>query len=45
MLRYGTDLRSLSGGRGHYEMNFDHYEKVPTQLVDQIIAENQDDRS
>ena len=45
MLRYGTDLRSLSGGRGHYEMNFDHYEKVPSQLVDQIIADNQDNRS
>ena len=45
MLRYGTDLRSLSGGRGHYEMNFDHYEKVPAQLTGQIIADNQDDRN
>ncbi|MCY3835039.1 MAG: hypothetical protein OXF83_01195, partial [Anaerolineaceae bacterium] len=40
MLRYGTDLRSLSGGRGHYEMSFDHYEKVPAQLTDQIITLN-----
>ena len=45
MLRYGTDLRSLSGGRGHYEMGFDHYEKVPTQLIEQIIASNKEDKS
>ena len=41
MLRYGTDLRSLSGGRGHYEMGFDRYERVPTQLIEKIVAANQ----
>ncbi len=41
MQRYGTDLRSLSGGRGFYEMEFDHYEQVPAHLIDQIIADNQ----
>lgn len=45
MLRYGTDLRSLSGGRGHYEMSFDHYDRVPAQLTDQIITHNLEEKN
>ena len=41
MLRYGNDLRSMSGGRGIYTMEFSHYEKVPSHVQADIIAENQ----
>jgi len=37
MLRYGNDLRSMSGGRGIYEMTFSHYERVPNHLMDDIV--------
>jgi elongation factor G len=38
MLRYGNDLRSMTGGRGIYTMSFSHYEQVPTHLAESIIA-------
>ena len=41
MLRYTTDLRSLTGGRGVFEMEFSHYEKVPAHLQQEIIAERE----
>ncbi|MCB9149834.1 MAG: elongation factor G [Caldilineaceae bacterium] len=41
ILRYGTDLRSMTQGRGIYTIEFDHYEPVPSHLVDNIVAENQ----
>jgi elongation factor G len=37
MQRYGNDLRSMTGGRGIYEMEFDHYEPVPQHLMQPII--------
>ncbi len=39
MLRYGNDLRSMTGGRGIYTMDFNRYDKVPTYVQDEIIAE------
>ncbi len=39
MLRYVTDLRSLTGGRGVFEMEFSHYEQVPAHIQQQIIEE------
>ncbi len=41
MLRYGNDLRSMSGGRGIYTMDFNRYDKVPTYVQDEIIADVQ----
>lgn len=38
MLRYGNDLRSMTGGRGIYEMSFSHYEVVPAHLMESVIA-------
>ena len=38
MLRYGNDLRSMTGGRGIYTMDFSHYEQVPSHLTDGVIA-------
>ncbi len=37
MMRYGNDLRSMSGGRGIYTMSFSHYERVPGHLIDEIV--------
>jgi elongation factor G len=38
ILRYGTDLRSMTQGRGVYSMQFDHYEPLPRNLADSVIA-------
>jgi len=37
MLRYTTDLRSITGGRGVFEMEESHYEVVPTHVAQGII--------
>jgi elongation factor G len=37
MLRYATDLRSMTQGRGTYTMSFSHYQEVPSNLQQQII--------
>jgi len=39
MQKYAIDLRSMTQGRGVYVMNFDHYEEVPAQIAEGIIAE------
>ncbi len=38
MQRYSDDLRSITSGRGVFQMTFSHYEKVPQHLADEIIA-------
>ena len=38
MLRYGNDLRSMTGGRGIYTMEFNRYDKVPSYIQDEITA-------
>jgi elongation factor G len=37
MFGYATVLRSLTQGRANYSMQFDHYEKVPAKMVEDII--------
>jgi elongation factor G len=39
MQRYTTDLRSMTGGRGIFSMEFDHYETVPNHIAEGVIAE------
>ncbi len=39
MFGYATDLRSLSQGRASYTMEFSHYDKVPKNVAEKIIAE------
>jgi len=39
--RYTTDLRSITGGRGVFNMEFSHYEVVPAHLAADIIATRQ----
>jgi elongation factor G len=41
MLRYATDLRSITGGRGLFTMKFSHYEQVPSHVAQPIIASKQ----
>jgi elongation factor G len=38
VLRYSTDLRSMTGGRGNYSQKFSHYEEVPEHVAQQIVA-------
>ncbi|SHK00358.1 elongation factor G [Propionispora hippei] len=38
MFGYATDLRSKTQGRGNYSMEFDHYEEVPKNIAETIIA-------
>ncbi|MFH1459148.1 MAG: elongation factor G [Candidatus Omnitrophota bacterium] len=40
MLRYATDLRSMTHGRGSYSMSFSHYEEVPQRITEKIIAQS-----
>jgi elongation factor G len=40
MQRYSTDLRSLTQGRGIYEMEFQRYAQVPGNLAQVIIAKH-----
>ncbi|NLX36457.1 MAG: elongation factor G, partial [Chloroflexi bacterium] len=37
--RYATDLRSMTQGRGIYEMEFVRYDIVPAHLIEQIKAD------
>ncbi|MCS7234598.1 MAG: elongation factor G [Armatimonadota bacterium] len=39
MLRYASDLRSITGGRGFFEMSFSHYEEVPPHIVQKVVEE------
>ncbi|MBP2656164.1 MAG: fusA 1 [Firmicutes bacterium] len=38
MFGYATDLRSRTQGRGNYSMEFDHYEEVPKNIAEAIVA-------
>ncbi len=38
-LRYASDLRSITGGRGSFEMDFSHYEEVPGHVAERVVAE------
>ena len=39
MLRYGNDLRSMTGGRGIYAMEFSRYDKLPSHVQADIVAQ------
>jgi len=39
MLTYAPQLRSMTGGRGSYTMEFDHYADVPSHMVEKIVEE------
>ncbi len=39
LYKYSTSLRSMTGGRGRHAQKFDHYEPVPREVAEKIIAE------
>lgn len=38
-LTYAPDLRSMTGGRGIYTMEFSHYDEVPAHIAEKIVEE------
>lgn len=44
MQRYAIDLRSMTQGRGKFLSKFSHYEEVPGQSAEKIIAESKKDK-
>ena len=39
VLKYAPDLRSITSGRGEFQMEFAHYEEVPAHLAEKVIKE------
>jgi elongation factor G len=44
MLKYAPDLNSKTGGRGTFTMEFSHYEEVPAQMAEKVIAQVKKDK-
>jgi elongation factor G len=40
MSRYSIDLRSITGGRGVFSVEFSHYEEVPEHIAQKIIEQH-----
>ena len=43
MQRYTTDLRSMTGGRGIFEMEFSHYQQLPAHIANEVIEESREE--
>ncbi len=41
ILTYAPELRAITGGRGEFEMEFDHYDDVPDHIASKVIEESQ----
>jgi elongation factor G len=41
MLTYARDLRSITGGRANFHVEPGHYEEVPPNLVERVLAANE----
>ena len=44
LLRYATDLRSITQSRGTFSMTFSHYDEVPQHLVSRVTQDAKRDR-
>lgn len=40
IFRYSTELRSMTGGRGTFTIDFSHYEEVPAHISQKVIDES-----
>ena len=40
LYKYASVLRSLTGGRGYHKEGFSHYEEMPHELEQKIIADH-----
>jgi len=45
MLAYAPDLRSITGGRGEYSLEFARYEEVPSHLAQKVVAAAAEDEA
>ena len=45
ILRYSTDLRSMTQGRGYYDLKFSHYDEIPEHVAKELIAAYQKARA
>lgn len=45
VLRYATDLKSITQGRGTYTLEFSHYEQVPAHITEKIMAEREAEKA
>jgi elongation factor G len=43
--RYAIDLKSMTQGRAIYTMEFDHYEEVPGQITQKIVAQKKEEKA
>jgi len=41
VLRYAPDLRSMTSGRGDFELELSHYEETPPHIAERIIKQAQ----
>jgi elongation factor G len=44
MLSYAPDLRSITGGRGEFTMEFERYEEVPGHIAGKVVQEARAER-
>ena len=45
LYRYSTSLRSLTQGRGLHRRKFSHYEEVPSDVMQKVVAAAQEEKS
>jgi elongation factor G len=38
MFGYATDLRSMTQGRGTFTLEFDHYDRVPSEVAERVLG-------
>jgi elongation factor G len=38
-LKYSSDLRSITGGRGGFTLEFSHYDELPGNLMDKVVTD------
>ena len=43
LYKYSTTLRSMTAGRGIHSRSFSHYEEVPSDVAEKIIADSKKD--
>ena len=45
VLQYSNNLRSITGGRGRFELRHDHYDPVPSHLLDRLAKQQEPARA
>ena len=40
MMKYSTELRSMTQGRGSFVSKFERYDEAPAPVQEKVIAEN-----